>query len=241
MQSKKSTTSEKRTRNWWFIVYPDSAPDNWRSILSDLHVQYAISPLHDKDENQNGSGAIEKKKPHWHVIISFDSVKSYSQVQEIVSKFNTEICEPINSIVGAVRYLIHRDDPLKAQYDKNDIVCGGGFDALEILDRRPSDKRVFIKEIYSYIISNDVTEYHELVDYAYENNPDWFDILTEGHTMFFDSVIRSRRHSAKLKKKREEVERAKASEILVRDHGYTVDTVTGELLPPDEEESPLDE
>lgn len=49
-----------RTRNWTFVLYPDSAPDNWRQILDDKHIEWIESPLHDKDVNANG----EPKKPH---------------------------------------------------------------------------------------------------------------------------------------------------------------------------------
>ena len=52
-----------KTRAWTFIVYPDSAPDDWRDILDDLHIPWCESPLHDKDQNPTG----EQKKAHWHV------------------------------------------------------------------------------------------------------------------------------------------------------------------------------
>lgn len=70
METKKS--NEKRTRNWWFVLYPDSAPNNWKAILNDLHIQYYVSPLHDKDINPDG----EMKKPHWHVIVTFEGIKA---------------------------------------------------------------------------------------------------------------------------------------------------------------------
>ena len=54
MASKKSngeSYGKGRTRSWTFIVYPDSAPENWRSILDEDHIQWIESPLHDKDLN----------------------------------------------------------------------------------------------------------------------------------------------------------------------------------------------
>ena len=47
MSEKKSIDS--RYRNFACVVYPESAPDNWQSILSDHHISAFISPLHDKD------------------------------------------------------------------------------------------------------------------------------------------------------------------------------------------------
>lgn len=42
---------DSRTRNFMTIVYPDSVntPENWISILSDECIPMFISPLHDKD------------------------------------------------------------------------------------------------------------------------------------------------------------------------------------------------
>lgn len=50
--------ANNRTRNWAFICYPDSAPDNWKVVLKSFHIPCAISPLHDKDLNPTGD---EKK------------------------------------------------------------------------------------------------------------------------------------------------------------------------------------
>ncbi|KAA9252434.1 Rep family protein, partial [Streptococcus anginosus] len=50
-----------RVRNWSWIVYPDSAPENWRSILDETGEKWIESPLHDKDINETTN---EIKKPH---------------------------------------------------------------------------------------------------------------------------------------------------------------------------------
>ena len=51
-------------------MYPESAPENWREILADLHIPVLISPLHDKDVTPDG----EIKKAHYHVIIMYGGV-----------------------------------------------------------------------------------------------------------------------------------------------------------------------
>lgn len=186
---------ETRTRNWWFVLYPESAPANWKETLDELHIQYAVSPLHDRDVDANG----EVKKPHWHVILIFEGVKSYSQIKEITDSLNAPIPQAVNGLVGTVRYLIHRDNPEKAQYPQDEIICGGGFDLAEILNRSISDRRRIIRDIYDYIAANDITEFYELTDYARANNPDWFDILMDGHTVFINAVIKSRRHAPQLR------------------------------------------
>ena len=41
-----------RYRNWSWIVYPESAPENWRSLLDETGEKWIESPLHDKDINE---------------------------------------------------------------------------------------------------------------------------------------------------------------------------------------------
>ncbi|WP_225354628.1 Rep family protein, partial [Ligilactobacillus murinus] len=59
------TKKDDRARTWTFIVYPESAPENWRDLLDEYHVPWVESPLHDKDINPDGT----VKKAHWHVIL----------------------------------------------------------------------------------------------------------------------------------------------------------------------------
>ena len=72
MASKKDT----RCRNWAFIQYDDSAPEDWREKLSELNIELVESPLHDKDLNPDGSN----KKAHRHILVSFKGNKSFSQI-----------------------------------------------------------------------------------------------------------------------------------------------------------------
>ena len=102
-----------RTRNFATIIYEESAPENWREILSDLLIPCFISPYHDSDINPNG----EPKKPHWHVLIMFDSVKTMEQAKEIFDKVGGVGCEKVNSLRGYARYLCHLDNPEKFQYN----------------------------------------------------------------------------------------------------------------------------
>ena len=63
---KKSSSQDGRYRQWTIVVYPESAPADWRDKLNGL--QWVESPLHDKDTNPDGS----VKKQHWHIMIFLD-------------------------------------------------------------------------------------------------------------------------------------------------------------------------
>lgn len=65
------TKSENRARNWTAIIYPESIPENYEQILSDIKVPIIISPLHDKDKKEDGT----LKKPHYHIVLLYSSKK----------------------------------------------------------------------------------------------------------------------------------------------------------------------
>lgn len=192
----KKTSIKKR--NWAFILYPDSAPSDWKDILAQSGLQCAISPLHDKDFNATG----EAKKPHYHVIIVYNGPTSFNVVKGVCDSLNCPIPQALEQIRGYYRYLTHKDNPEKAQYSDNDITTINGFDISNFVERTSSETSAIIRQIYDYIIKNDIIEFHLLTDYAFLNNADWFDVLTNGYTLYFTAVIRSRRLDVKLIKQR---------------------------------------
>ena len=113
-----------RYRNFATVVYPESAPENWKDIFSSFKIPSFISPLHDCDKNLND----EPKKPHYHVMIMFEGKKSFEQVQEIFDQIGGVGCELVNSVRGYSRYLCHLDNPEKYQYNVEDVVSFGGAD-----------------------------------------------------------------------------------------------------------------
>lgn len=113
-----------RVRVWQFIVYPESAPADPWVVLRDFCVPFVVSPLHDKDVNADGS----PKKPHWHVIYIFDGPHSYEQMKEISDSVNAAPPVRVLNVRGAVRYLIHLDDPEKYQYHLGELKSFCGLD-----------------------------------------------------------------------------------------------------------------
>lgn len=95
---------KRRTRNWATVVYPESAPADWKMILQEECVPALVSPIHDKDVNADG----EIKKEHYHVMILFDGVKTQEQAQEIFSAIGGVGVEPIKSVRSYARYLGHK-------------------------------------------------------------------------------------------------------------------------------------
>lgn len=193
MGSKKSSENLKkddRTRNWTFIVYPDSAPENWEQILINQAVPWFCSPLHDSDLNADDS----EKKPHWHCALCFENKKNYEQILEIISPLNCTIPQKVKSMKSMLRYFIHADNPEKHQYEKSDIRCFGGAEYDSFFLPTRTDKMSFYGEIIDWIEENDIIEFCDLVTYARMNEPDWASMLYTNSTIFFNSYITSRRN-----------------------------------------------
>lgn len=185
------TRGHDRTRLWTFIVYPESAPSAWRDCLDDLHLEWAESPLHEFDVNITG----ELKKPHWHVVISFDGPKSYEQVSDIISPLNCPAPQRCHSLKGAIRYFVHLDNPEKFQYPISGIVGHGGFDIAAALQPSSSERYSVLRDMCDYIKRNHVCEFSEFVYYAMaEHFDDWYPLLADNSAYFISHVIASERH-----------------------------------------------
>jgi len=190
MGEEKSSKSE-RTRNWNFILYPESSPENWREIINETHIEWVESPLHDRDLNPDGTA----KKPHYHVTLLFDGNKSYEQVKALTDSVNAPIPIKCMSVKGSIRYMAHMDNPEKAQYDFNKIVCHGGADLSALCAPTATERLQIQKDILVYIKMQEMTEFEDIVDYAMsEGLNDWLNVLLNYSTLSINAYLRSRRH-----------------------------------------------
>lgn len=176
-----------RTRNFACVVYPESAPEAWQSVLQEQFVPAFISPLHCDDINPGG----EVKKPHHHVMIMFDGVKTNEQAKVIFDMIGGVGCERVNSIRGYARYLCHLDNPEKAQYDVNEVKCLCGTDYMDTIGL-PVDKYRAISDMVDFIEENDIDNYITLLEMVREERFDWFRILCDNGTFVIKEAIKSR-------------------------------------------------
>ena len=188
---------EQRSNKWTFLIYEESAPENYLDVLEDIHVPFVIQPWHDKDVNKETG---EVKKSHKHGAFYFSSLKSYSQISELIKdKLNGPAhVEPVMSPKGMYDYFVHADNPDKTPYDINDIESGCGFELDKFLVQQNSDD--FTTKVIDTIEENDITEFGELVWYARDNNSALLGLIIE-RTYFFARYLDSRRHNPKRLKK----------------------------------------
>lgn len=189
--NKSSGNKDGRTRNWAVVVYPESAPEHWRDVLDELHIEWVESPLHEFDTDATG----ELKKPHFHVLLLFGGVKTYEQVCDVIAPLNCPIPQRCLSAKGAVRYMAHLDNPEKFQYSAADIKAHGGVDLAELLRPSTSERYSSIRDMCEYVKSSGITEFQDLMDYAMlERFDTWFPLLCDSSAYVIGQYIKSQRH-----------------------------------------------
>ena len=181
-------TKDNRIRNWSFILYPESAVENWRDKLDELHIEWVESPLHDKDLNADN----QPKKPHWHILLMFDGMKSYEQILEICESIGATIPQRVHSTKGLVRYMAHLDNPDKVQYDIAKIIGHGGADVAQLLKPTTSARYTLIKEMSDFVRVHDISYFDELLYYAMDERfDDWFPLLCDNSAFIMSAVIKA--------------------------------------------------
>ena len=184
---------EKRSNKWAFLLYQESAPENYLDILEEMHIPFVLSPWHDKDVNKETG---EFKKAHKHGALYFDSLKSYSQVSKLLTNhLNTpKHVEVSMSPRGMYDYFTHAENPEKTLYDINDIESGCGFDLNKFLITNNSGE--FLTLVIDIIEEQNFLEFNSLVRYARAENPQLLSLIMD-KTYFFAKYLDSRRYDNK--------------------------------------------
>lgn len=177
-----------KKRNWGAVIYPESAPNDWIEILKLKGITFAVSPLHDKDLNPTG----EVKKAHYHVVMCFAGPTTDTTVNQIMKELNQPNAIALESVRGYYRYLTHKDNPEKYQYNENDIQLFNGFDVTDVLN----NFEVFqcLKAIQNLVVENRIHEYSDLMDFLLVNEFMELWNVACSHTLFLNTYITSKRN-----------------------------------------------
>ena len=108
-----------RHRVFSLVLYEDTDSYNFEEVIRNIktYKNYAYIK-HDKDLKEDNT----YKKEHYHCILKLDNACTISALSKKIDVPDNYI-QNVRNERTMVRYLIHLDDPLKAQYDKNDIVA----------------------------------------------------------------------------------------------------------------------
>lgn len=204
--------SKLKKRYWTFVLYPESAPGDWRDILQRTGLEIAISPLHDKDKDPNG----EIKKSHYHIILCYNSPTTGKNVKTLVDELSQPIPLPIDSVRGLYRYFTHKDNPDKYQYDEREIISLNGFNIRDYADLSSTDKTKIKLELTKFIQESEILEYSDFMDKVIElGKPDYF-FIASTNTTYFNAYLISKRN------KHKECLESKAYTIIDRQTGEVI-------------------
>lgn len=182
-----------KKRNWAFILYPESAPSDWKEILQSTGLQCAISPLHDKDIDPTE----EVKKPHYHVICCYSGPTSFNVVEKLTDSLNCPIPQALEQVKGYYRYFTHKDNPEKHQYDEKDIQFINGFSILDFAEMTKNEILVTKRALQELIRNLNFYEYSDFMDYLLDCQlmTEWD--VASNNTYFFEKYISSRRNKVR--------------------------------------------
>lgn len=182
-----------KKRYWAFVVYPESAPENWKEILQQTGLSICVSPLHDKDINPTG----EPKKAHYHIILCYSGPTTFKCVKAITDSLNQPIPIALEQVRGYFRYLTHKDNPEKYQYNEKDITTINDFDIDNYNDLSVSQIKTIMIDIQKIIRDNDILEYCDLLDFLLDSELFSYLDVAQNHTILFNTYITSLRNKKK--------------------------------------------
>lgn len=185
---------DKRFRNACFLVYPDSAPDDWIEILRSQRVPFIVSPLHDKDKDLgelDGNLCELPKKPHYHVAVTCDGNKPLSYFTELAKSVNGTIAWKIENLRSMLRYFCHLDNPEKYQYPMNEMrsFCGASVKDAMLIEGYELTSECM--KIQTFIQQMKFSDFHTFTNYLKDNGLfDWYHIVTAQRTAYFSAYMK---------------------------------------------------
>ena len=181
---------EPPTKSKYFcaILYPDSTTYDTDYVIKALakeHLTFAVSPIHDKDVEEDGS----PKKRHYHLLLAYSSATTLNNIKSWFKScglpesdlHTVRVCA---SGVGYFRYLTHKDNPEKAQYNVNDIKIFNDSDELfKRFSKTASEKIDDLVRIFQIVDELYTISFHSLLQYLMLNERDLFKMITSSSAL----------------------------------------------------------
>lgn len=186
--------TKPKARHFTFLIYPDSAPEDWKTRLETTDLPIAISPLHDKDESEVKPQSAfpgeeiphEKyKKPHYHCIIVYPNTATADAVrmrlQRALGDDGKKALNKVQIIQKGIdsmyKYLTHDSKDAvakkKHKYDTADIEHLNNFDIDRFIVLDAHDKEDMLDDILKAIDANGLENYKQLTRYMAEHGKEY--------------------------------------------------------------------
>lgn len=212
-EEKRRKANGERHKCWTLIFYPDSAPAEWKDLISDLHLRVWVSPVHDSDvwtaadekkdaQHKAGTG----KKPHFHLICEYEvQVDRDTFLGDFAFLNGPASVKNVKSLSAMVRYLIHADDPDKAQYDVADMRVFGGASTDVVMQLGTGERHMVLKAMRRFIREHRIVDFCDFVDYCDDCESTWASLLDDNSSYVIEKYIKSMRY--KIQEEQREFER----------------------------------
>ena len=164
------------------ILYPDSSTYDVDKVIKSLaeeHLTFALSPIHDRDIEDDGSF----KKGHYHLLLAYSSATTLNNIRgwfKVCGLPESELhsVRVCASGVGYFRYLTHKDNPEKVQYNDKDIRVFNDSDELfKKFAKTAAEKIDDLVRIFQIVDELNTISFHSLIQYLMLNERDLFKLL----------------------------------------------------------------
>lgn len=184
----KPRESPIKSKYFCCILYPSSSTYNVDKIIKSLageHLTFAVSPIHDRDLEDDGS----LKKAHFHLLFAYTSATTLNNIRCWLNAcgmpesdlHSVRVCA---SGVGYYRYLTHKDNPEKVQYDDKDIrVFNDSGELFKKFSKTASDKIDDLVRIFQIVDELNTISFHNLIQYLMLNERELFKLLTSSSAL----------------------------------------------------------
>lgn len=126
IEAVQDSDSARTSRTFSVILYADAENYSCEEVIASCCEYFSdwAYILHDRDTLEDGS----LKKPHYHIVGRLAGPRSPQTVANCIGiPANYVSCKKQYTFKKGVRYLLHLDDPSKAQYTADEMVCSSDF------------------------------------------------------------------------------------------------------------------
>lgn len=177
------TTKNTKARNFAFILYPESIPENFIENLEKTGIPMAISPLHNLDKTERkfkdmttdeqeiiSAGGSIYKKPHYHVLyiarnpVTVESIRK--KIKRNLGDQSVSHIEIVDSVEYYFQYLTHESSDAikkgKHRYDKKDLIFINDFDIDRYVTLDENEKKELRQTLLEIVDEYNIVNVKEL-------------------------------------------------------------------------------
>lgn len=160
------------------ILYFDDETHKFAYEQLQKNIYKCLYIVHDRDLNEDG----EIKKSHIHFVLKFTNARYKKSVAEDL-KIEEHLLQVVTSFNSYCTYLIHLDEPMKAQYLPSEV-CGNLYNDFLTILSKVDNENIKVLKIINYIYDNQIMSIKSLVTWCCQNG--LYDTLRRNYSMFRD-------------------------------------------------------